>query len=607
MATTTATGSRFDTTREVPPHLKPYVAEQHYDMYTAIDQAVWRFIMKIAATYYGDQAHSKYVHGMHETGMSPERVPRVGEMDEKLQRFGWRAVPIVGFIPPAAFLEFQGYGLLGIACDIRQLKNVSYTPAPDIVHEAAGHAPILADQDYADFVRSYGQVAAKAIFSKANMDEYYAIRRLSDLKENPASTQAQIDAAQKELQEVLSRHSYDSEVDWVTRFGWWTTEFGLVGGMEKPQLFGAGLLSSIGEGLWALTGKEDPGPADGKPHVIDGKKYPKLIPLTIDCIDRDFDITDMQPQYYLARDFDHLYSVLDELADKLSFRRGGVHGLGVAKKGQTVVTVELDSGMQVGGVLTEYRLDEQGRPSFIKFGGEPAQIAFNGEQLEGHGAIYHSHGYSSPIGPLKDGRTLNQWSRADFEAAGFVGDQQGTLEYASGITVTGTLKKITECGGEPGVLLLQPATVKQGDEVLYSPDWGPFDLVCGGEITSVYGGAPDRYAYLAETKGADFKDTAAQSSNLTDENRALNELYAAVRKIREAGTAADKRAELDGVLAKLDAEHPKDWLLRWELLELNKEYELDAEWAAATHTKVAELAETNEIDGPNIKRGLDLV
>jgi phenylalanine-4-hydroxylase len=46
-----------------------------------------------------------------------------------------------GFIPPNAFMEFQAYNVLVIASDIRQLEHIEYTPAPDIIHEGAGHAP----------------------------------------------------------------------------------------------------------------------------------------------------------------------------------------------------------------------------------------------------------------------------------------------------------------------------------------------------------------------------------------------------------------------------------------------------------------------------------
>ena len=185
--------------------------------------------MKLGREFFGRHAHQKYLDGLRDTGISVESIPRVADMDAKLSRFGWRAVPVIGFIPPAAFLEFQAHGILPIACDMRKLENLDYTPAPDIVHEAAGHAPLLADPAYASYLRSYGDVSRKAIFSKENMAVYHAVRQLSDTKERPDATQAEIVEAERLLEKRLAEVEYDSEVDWVTRLGWWTTEYGLVG------------------------------------------------------------------------------------------------------------------------------------------------------------------------------------------------------------------------------------------------------------------------------------------------------------------------------------------------------------------------------------------
>ena len=59
--------------------------------------------------------------------------------------------------------------MLPIATDIRKVENIEYTPAPDIVHEAAGHAPILLDPTYAKYVKRFGQIGAKAFPQKKNM------------------------------------------------------------------------------------------------------------------------------------------------------------------------------------------------------------------------------------------------------------------------------------------------------------------------------------------------------------------------------------------------------------------------------------------------------
>ncbi len=64
--------------------------------------------------------------------------------------------------------------MLVIASDIRQLEHIEYTPAPDIIHEAAGHAPIIANPDYAEYLRRFGEIGAKAILSSHDNDIYEA-------------------------------------------------------------------------------------------------------------------------------------------------------------------------------------------------------------------------------------------------------------------------------------------------------------------------------------------------------------------------------------------------------------------------------------------------
>ena len=75
-------------------------------------------------------------------------------------------------------MEFQSLKILPIAADMRSHEHLTYTPSPDIVHEAAGHAPIIANKDYANYLISYGEIASKAIMSKEDMNLYYAITNI---------------------------------------------------------------------------------------------------------------------------------------------------------------------------------------------------------------------------------------------------------------------------------------------------------------------------------------------------------------------------------------------------------------------------------------------
>ena len=157
-------------------------------------------------------------------------------------------------------MEFQAYKVLVIACDMRQIHHIEYTPAPDIVHEAAGHAPIIVDREYSEYLQRFGEVGAKAMSSKKDFELYQAIRHLSILKERPNADPKEVDEATKLVEHRQKTLGEPSEMALLSRLHWWTVEYGLIGTLENPKIYGAGLLSSIGESVSCLepSGEEDP-------------------------------------------------------------------------------------------------------------------------------------------------------------------------------------------------------------------------------------------------------------------------------------------------------------------------------------------------------------
>ena len=78
----------------VPHNLRRYVVEQDYEQYTEVDQAVWRFVLLQTYERLQHTAHSAYRQGLAQTGISVDRIPRIAEMSECLERFGWQAVAL---------------------------------------------------------------------------------------------------------------------------------------------------------------------------------------------------------------------------------------------------------------------------------------------------------------------------------------------------------------------------------------------------------------------------------------------------------------------------------------------------------------------------------
>lgn len=319
--------------RDIPAHLRELVVTQAYDEYTAEDQAVWRFVVQHTRQRLLHTAHEAYRSGFDAAGISAERIPRIAEMSDKLAAIGWSAVCVDGFIPPRAFQAFQAHRILPIAADIRTRGHLTYTPAPDIIHEAAGHAPFLSNASYADYLMRIGEVGGRAFSTPADQAIYEAIFVLSEAKESVASTPEQLARAEQRLEQAIAAQGEPSEAARLARLYWWTVEYGLVGDLARPKLYGAGLLSSIGEGYFC----EDP--------AVHKR------PLSEACIDVAYDITRPQPQLFVARDFEHLSEVLERVASGLSQNCGGSAGLRAALRSEEPATLVLDTGERIGGTV----------------------------------------------------------------------------------------------------------------------------------------------------------------------------------------------------------------------------------------------------------------
>jgi phenylalanine-4-hydroxylase len=183
----------------LPKHLKQFIKPQDYADYTPINQAVWRYVMRKNVAYLSKVAHESYLDGLKKTGLEIDNIPNMYGMNRILKEIGWAAVAVDGFIPPNAFMEFQAYNVLVIASDIRQLEHIEYTPAPDIIHEGAGHAPIIANPEYAEYLRRFGEIGCKAISTSRDYDMYEAIRLLSILKEAEDTPEEEIKKAEERV------------------------------------------------------------------------------------------------------------------------------------------------------------------------------------------------------------------------------------------------------------------------------------------------------------------------------------------------------------------------------------------------------------------------
>ncbi|GAA4892969.1 aromatic amino acid hydroxylase [Flaviramulus aquimarinus] len=530
--------------QKLPKHLKQFIKPQNYEDYSAIDQAVWRYVMRKNVDFLSTVAHNSYLEGLKQTGISIDSIPNMYGMNRILKDIGWAAVAVDGFIPPNAFMEFQAYNVLVIASDIRQLEHIEYTPAPDIIHEGAGHAPIIANPEYAEYLRRFGEIGCKAISSAKDYELYEAVRHLSIIKEAPNSSEKEIACAEKKVKDLQQNMGKPSEMALIRNLHWWTVEYGLIGTVENPKIYGAGLLSSIGESAWCMTN--------------DVKKLPYNIQATY----KDFDITKPQPQLFVTPNFAHLSLILEEFANTMALRKGGLSGVRKLIQSKALGTIELSTGLQVSGVFSNV-IDSDGKAIYIQTQGKTA-LSYREKELVGHGIAYHAKGFGSPVGKLKGiNLAIEDMSPRDLTAYNIYEEKTVTLEFEGGIIVSGEI--ITGKRNLQGKIILisfKNCTVIYNETVLFKPEWGIYDMAVGKSIVSAFSGPADLNSFDLITHVPSSQTIHVQKSH---ERLQLEALYQQVRDYRDNKNRTISRTK---VLEQLIERHPNDWLLPVELYEL---------------------------------------
>lgn len=171
--------------------------------YNEDETEVWRAVMDRLSNLHEIHAASAYLQGFRRLGLSLSRPPVPGSLARRLkEQTGFGLVLTDGLLDARVFLTHLGERRQPCTVYLRHGSRPDYTPEPDLVHEAVGHAPLLTDPDAARLNQVIGQAAA------------------------PASA--------RQLRALL-------------RLYWFTLEFGLVEERAGLRAYGAGLLSSFGE------------------------------------------------------------------------------------------------------------------------------------------------------------------------------------------------------------------------------------------------------------------------------------------------------------------------------------------------------------------------
>ena len=186
-----------------------YTCEQDWARYTDADHDTYRRLYARQTQQLPGLACDEFIIALQQLG-EPEHIPHFDEVSERLHKAtGWEVVGVPGLIPEEAFFKLLSERRFPVTDWIRQPEEFDYVVEPDVFHDLFGHAPLLFNPMFADYMQAYGAGGLKA---------------------------SRLDAC-----ELLAR------------LYWYTVEFGLINTPRGVRAYGAGILSSAGELRHSVT------------------------------------------------------------------------------------------------------------------------------------------------------------------------------------------------------------------------------------------------------------------------------------------------------------------------------------------------------------------
>ena len=415
------------------------------------------------------------------------------------------------------------------------------------------------------------------------MNIYYAIRELSDLKEKSNVSSKEISSSENKLKKLSNNITYLSEASLLARMNWWTVEYGLVGSIDNAKIYGAGLLSSVGESENCIN------------------KKIKKIPFNLDCINYDYNITEQQPQLFVTPNYKFLSNELKKFSKKMAYKKGGEYGIKEAIKAKTICSIEVDKLIQISGIVERYMINKNGDIYFIKLSG-PSQICYKYKEIDSHGADYHNHGYSTPLGKLKEfNKPIHKLNNKEKSILKLAKKNIVTLSFKDGISLVGKIKRILKRDSRIILITFTNCTILKNKLTIFDPTWGNFDLISGSKITSVFGGPSDSINYYKKikTKKSRYKRYNIQKK-ITKEDSKLNNFFKLIKQ-----TNKNNINELLNIYNKMKKNKINDWLLKYEFLEKTN-CNLDIPWIKTIFDDLNRLSSKNSDLSRAIKRSLNL-
>jgi len=227
--------------------MSDWAIPQDWNSYTAGEHAVWDTLFARQSRLLKGRTTQAFLRGMDVLRLSRPGIPNFAELSERLMALtGWCVVAVPGLVPDAVFFEHLANRRFVAGRFIRTADQLDYLQEPDVFHDLFGHVPLLTDPAFADYMQTYGAGGLRA-------QSFGALKKLA-------------------------------------RLYWYTVEFGLIREHGMLRAYGAGIVSSHGETLFAL---DDPSP---NRIVFDLERVMRT----------DYRIDDYQQSYFVIDSFEDL-------------------------------------------------------------------------------------------------------------------------------------------------------------------------------------------------------------------------------------------------------------------------------------------------------------
>lgn len=242
---------------------------QPYELYSEENQTAWRQLYASLRPKWEKYANERFMQGIRSLALNPDRIPRLEEVNQFLEPLsGFKAKAVSGYVPAFHFFDCLSKKEFPTTITIRDAKKLNYLPEPDIFHDIAGHVPMHTDRTFADLLVKFGSLATVAINRHAHLRDPHE-----------------------------KREKIRSNIQALSRFFWFSVEFGLMRENGRLCVYGSGLLSSLEEIEHAIEAK-------------DVQRHPFQLEWVVN---QTFEIDRFQPLLFIVDSFEHLYEEVNRL------------------------------------------------------------------------------------------------------------------------------------------------------------------------------------------------------------------------------------------------------------------------------------------------------